>query len=97
MAEEITVGAKVVTTDGKSLGHVKQVEPSAFLIDAPKQFDYWLENGLVKECTAETLQLTIAESELGGYKMDRPYDHNEFRASTPEKLQPSTVRDAFLR
>jgi hypothetical protein len=96
MADEIVVGASVVTVDGRELGHVKKVEPSAFLVDAPKQFDYWLQINLVKESTAERLDLTITEAELGGHKMDRPYDHNEFQAQVPERLKPASVRDSLL-
>jgi hypothetical protein len=96
MAAEIVVGATVITSDGRELGRVKKVEPSAFLVDAPRQIDYWLECTLAKDVTAERLHLTIAEGDLGSYKMDKPYDHNEFRASVPQKLDPSTVRDNFL-
>ena len=81
---------------GVNSGRSRRFEPSAFLVDAPKQFDYWLENTLVKECSAERCDLTVAESDLGAYKMDRPYDHNEFRASVPESLKSSTVRDSLL-
>jgi hypothetical protein len=96
MSTEIVIGAAVVTADGRQLGTVKQVEASAFLVNAPRQLDYWLQSTLVKDSTAERLGLTFAETELGGYKMDRPYDHNEFKAAAPDKLMPSNVRDTLL-
>ena len=92
MAEEIIVGAKVVTLDGKELGKVKKVEGGSFLIDAPRKLDYWLENTLAKSSSAETLELTIAESDLGGYKMDNPHDHNAFHQALPKNLDPGTVQ-----
>jgi hypothetical protein len=96
LADKVVVGASVATADGRELGHVKQVEASAFLIDVPLHFDYWLEVNLVKEASAERVVLAIAESDLGGYKMDRPYDHNEFKAAVPDRLQTATMRDSLL-
>ncbi|MBX7110710.1 MAG: hypothetical protein K1X87_02550 [Dehalococcoidia bacterium] len=97
MAQEITVGAEVVTADGRTLGKVKTVQESAFQVDAPRQFDYWLEATLVKASSAERLELAFNESDLGGYKMDRPFDHNGFREGAPQHLHPDSVRDSFLR
>jgi hypothetical protein len=96
MELEIVVGATVATTDGRELGRVKKVEAVAFQVDAPRQLDYWLQTTLAKSATAERVELTISESDLGSYKMDNPHDHNEFQASVPEKLRPATVRDSFL-
>ena len=89
---DITVGAEVVTADGHKLGTVKTVRESAFEVDAPMQFNYWLEATLVKEALAERLTLNFAEAELAGYKMDRPFDHNAFRDDIPANLKPDAVR-----
>ena len=96
MTIEIAVGSAVFTSDGHQLGHVKKVEQSAFLIDVPKAFDYWLERTLIKEASADRVDLTVPEGELGGHKMDRPYDHNEFKAEVPERLKPAAVRDGLI-
>jgi hypothetical protein len=92
MSEEIAVGVAVVTADGRELGHVKEVAESAFLVDAPRQLDYWLDKELVTKTGADRLELNIVDSDLGAYKMDRPHDHNEFRAQVPQQLDPNTVR-----
>jgi hypothetical protein len=93
--EEIVVGAEVVTADGQALGRVKAVEPTAFQVDAPRQLDYWLEATLVKAVSAERLELAFNHSDLGGYKMDRPFDHNAFRDQIPDNLKPDAVRDSL--
>lgn len=88
--------AQVTTSDGVQLGRVKRVEGNAFLIDAPKQFDYWLEVSLVDSSTPEQVTLTFAEAELSGYKMDRPNDHNGFREPLVHDIR-SVQADALLR
>ena len=97
MPGQIAVGAIVVTADGKQLGKVKESSDGAFLIDVPRQFDYWLHANLAGEVSDERVTLTITESELGGYKMDNPHDHNEFMAEVPEKMKPGNVRDSVMR
>jgi len=97
MAIEILVGAAVVTSDGHELGHVKKVEPSAFHVDAPMKFDYWLQSTLVHSADNDKVTLTVPEAEIGGYKMDNPFDHNEFRANVPDRLKSSSVRDSLLQ
>ena len=86
MADEIQVGAEVVTADGRKLGKVKKLEGKAFLVDAPRQLDYWLEKTLVKASTAERAELTIKQGDLGGYKMDNPNDHNAFHERSQQEL-----------
>lgn len=95
MADEIVVGAAVVTADGETLGTVKTVQESAFQVDAPRALDYWLESTLVKASTAARLDLAFNHSELGGYKMDKPFDHNAFREGAPKHLGPDAVRDSL--
>jgi hypothetical protein len=93
---KISIGATVVTVDGLELGQVKKVEESAFLVDAPRQFDYWLQTTLAVAATDERVELTITQADLGAYKMDNPNDHNEFRANVPQNLQPETIRGSTL-
>jgi hypothetical protein len=95
MAAEIVVGAEVVTADGQTLGKVKTVRESAFQVDAPRQLDYWLDANLVKAATAQRVELGFNQSDLGGYKMDNPFDHNAFRDNVPDSLKPDAVRDSL--
>ncbi|MGE3076919.1 MAG: hypothetical protein AB7N24_16960 [Dehalococcoidia bacterium] len=97
MAGDITAGAAIFTSDGKELGKVKKVEPSAFQVDAPRALDYWLENTLVSDTSETSVTLSIAESELGGYKMDKPHDHNGFREAPPASMDRSAVQADALR
>ncbi len=92
MAAEIIVGAKVLTSDSQELGKVKKLEGAAFLVDAPRKLDFWLQNTIVKSGDAEALQLSVAEGDLGGYKMDNPNDHNAFHESLARDLDPNVVR-----
>ncbi len=97
MAAEIVDGAAVFTSDGKEIGKVKKVEATAFHVDAPRALDYWLESTLVAEATESRLDLSIAESEVAGYKMDRPFDHNGFREAPPASLDRGAVQADALR
>jgi hypothetical protein len=78
VADEITIGAWVFTSDGRELGRVKKTETGAFQVDAPLAFDYWLDRTLVKGATEERVDLLIANSDLHGYKMDNPTDQDGF-------------------
>lgn len=97
MTEEITVGSSVWTSDGKELGRVKNVEESAFQVDVRLASDYWLERTIIKAIAVERIDLSVAESELGGYKMDRPHDPNGFHEGLSTAAEPETVRGRTLR
>ena len=97
MANEITPGAAVFTADAKQLGTVKKVEGNAFQLDAPRQLDYWLEATLVATADASKVELSINEADLGGYKMDRPNDHNAFHEKHAANLDPANVRGQTMR
>ena len=97
MSKEILVNARVLTNDGTEVGKVKQVEPNAFLVNAPRQFDFWLSAEIVAAASAEKLDLAIGDSDLGAYKMDNPHDHNEFMAGVADKLKLQSVQGQTLR
>ena len=98
MAEEIVIGAEVVTADGKKLGTVKQAEGGAFLVNAPRQLDYWLEADLVGNATAERVELLIKQGDLGPYKMDNPNDHNAFQEKSQQERDIAALRqDSIAR
>ena len=96
MTKEISLGAAVITADGKQLGTVKKLESSAFQVDAPRQLDYWLEVSLVRAADATKVEITVQEADLAGYKMDRPNDHNAFREGPAANVDPSNVRARTL-
>lgn len=93
---DIVVGAGVFSADGQRLGTVKTVRESAFEVDAPHQFDYWLEATLAVRGDAERVDLAFPQSDLGGYKMDRPFDQDVFHNDVPEDLKPDAVRRSLL-
>jgi hypothetical protein len=97
MAVEISEGLAVFTSDGTELGKVKSVEPSAFRVDAPRALDYWLENTLVADSAEGRINLSIAESEVAGYRMDRPHDHNGFRQAPPAAHEKAAVQAETMR
>ena len=97
MANTITLGAAVFTSDGKQLGTVKKLESNAFQVDAPRQLDYWLQASIVMASSETKVELNVLEADLGGYKMDNPHDHNAFREPHPRSVDPSTVRGQQLR
>lgn len=92
LKSEIVIGATVFTKDGQQLGTVKRVEAGAMLLDAPRQFDYWLEVTIVASSSEGRVDLAIENAELGGYKMDRPNDHNGFREGPAPELDPTRLR-----
>lgn len=92
MTNELTLDALVFTADGQELGRVKKIEPSAFQVNAPKAFDYWLEETLVVTATEERLDLSINQADLAAYKMDKPFDHNGFQERHAAALDPRNVQ-----
>ena len=90
------IGAFVVTSDGRELGRIKRVQSHAFLVDAPLQFDYWLETDRVTAGDAERVELNIHSSQLGAYKMDRPNDPDEFQSVPNDALTPTGIRGTLL-
>jgi len=97
MSHGIVEGAGVFTADGHELGHVKKVEASSFQVNVPRHSDYWLESSLVLRATTERVELTVNESDLSGYKMDRPHDPNGFQENVAKSIDPATVRGDTLR
>ena len=90
----IEIGSEVVTSDGKVLGKVKKVEPSAFQVDVPRRGDYWLEANVVKSSNVERVDLLITESETISYRMDRPHDLTAFQqeGTDPQVINASVQR-----
>ncbi len=91
MPDQIAVGASVVTSDGKDLGRVKEVSETAFLVDAPRQFDYWLYLSLAAEATSERVTLTVRDADLGAYKMDNPHEDQDSATDVSEKMNPGNT------
>jgi hypothetical protein len=96
MADEIEVGARVVTSDGTELGTVKTVEEAAFLVNAPRQLDYWLQRAVARSATEDRVELSISSDDIGAYKMDNANDHNAFHEKLARNLDPNIVRGETL-
>ena len=76
---------------------MKKIEPSAFQVNAPKAFDYWLEETLVMTATAERIDISINQADLAAYKMDKPFDHNGFQEQHARNLDPRNVQAQAFR
>jgi hypothetical protein len=63
-AKTPNVGSRVITSDGKDLGKVKQVEGTCFKLDAPMQPDYWLGMDTVGSTSTASVQLSISSQNL---------------------------------
>ena len=67
-----TIGARVMTSDGTELGHVKEVSGMLFKIDAPMQHDYWLRTDLIVTNTDGGIRLSVNQEALDTVKQDAP-------------------------
>src|SRR5579884_321825 len=70
--ETLTVGAAVVTRDGRDLGRVREVRGDRFKVDAPIQPDYWLPIGRVATATPYRVTLSFDGDLLESAKVDAP-------------------------
>jgi hypothetical protein len=67
------IGARVLTSDGAELGHVKEVSGMLFKIDAPMQTDYWLRTDLIVN-TDGGVRLSVSRETLDDVKQKGPDD-----------------------
>jgi hypothetical protein len=71
-AELLTIGAAVITRDGRDLGRVKQVRGDRFKVAAPMQPDYWLSCEHVAAATPYRVELNVDGGALEAAKVDAP-------------------------
>ena len=68
-------GYKVIASDGKELGKVKEISETCFRVDAPHQRDYWLARDSVAARSGKVLTLKYAADELDEAKLESS-DHS---------------------
>jgi hypothetical protein len=76
-ADWLKPGMVVKTADGAELGHVKELGPASFKIDAPLSLDYWLPYEAVVRHGApedEEAVTTFMKDELPDHVVDSPDD-----------------------
>jgi len=65
------------TADGAELGHVKQLGPLSFKVDAPMSIDYWLPYECVVQVggpESEEASTTFMRDHLADHVVDAPDD-----------------------
>ena len=92
---DMKVGAPVFTSDGKQLGHVKDVELEEFQIDVPRARDYWLQRTIVHSFSDERVELLVTDADLEAYKMEKPNDPDGYHQLNPN-LESQSIRDKSL-
>jgi hypothetical protein len=66
------VGCPVVTAEGDKLGTVKEVQGTAFKVNAHLQPDYWLSCSSIRSVSTDRVELAFPKDRLGDYKQDPP-------------------------
>jgi len=72
--EESMIGAPVVDRDGHQIGTVKEIEGSAFKVDVPLAFDYWLHFDGVLSASIDRIVMSVDSDHLDEFKLDSPED-----------------------
>jgi hypothetical protein len=89
----LTVGCEIYTVDGAHLGKVKEVQGSAFKVDAPMQTDYWLSTSRVRSMEGGQVLLDITHERLGEHKLANPDDTRGMpeRVTAPATMAAETT------
>lgn len=85
----LTVGSAVYTQDGTHLGKVKEIQGSAFKVDAPMQPDYWLSTQSVSGAMGDGVSVSFSNGELDQHRMERPDGQGEMSG----EMERGTVRE----
>jgi len=72
--DESMIGAPVVDRDGHQIGTVKEIEESAFKVDAPLAFDYWLHFDGVLSASTDGVVMSVDADHLDEFRLDSPED-----------------------
>jgi uncharacterized protein (TIGR02271 family) len=70
--DQSMIGQPVFSADGKQLGTVKEVQGSAFKVDAPMKQDYWLPDDAIRSMSGGQLTVGFDQSHLDDYKLSGP-------------------------
>jgi hypothetical protein len=71
-AEGVGVGSEVFTSDGHSLGRIKEMSEGGFLVDVSLGKDYWLGGRDIDSVDERGVVLVFAHAELEEYKREEP-------------------------
>lgn len=69
---DVIPGARVMTSDGESLGSVADVRTTAFKVDVRMARDYWLGRDYVVESSADQVTMGFPRPDLNAYKLGDP-------------------------
>jgi len=72
-----SVGAHVLTADGKELGTVKEIAGGCFKLDVPLQPDYWLATDTIASSNADEVHLRFMKDGLKTVQHES-LDHSGF-------------------
>jgi hypothetical protein len=68
-SQQIELGDKVVTADGKQIGAVREIGSDSFKVERFLFPDYWLANEYVDDVTGGIVQLIVTKEGLGAAKL----------------------------
>ena len=74
-----TIGAHVLTSDGKELGNVKEVMGDCFKVDVALQPDYWLSTDTIATSSIGEVRLRFPKEGIKTVQHDGP-GHTGFHA-----------------
>jgi hypothetical protein len=83
----LTEGDRVVSSDGKELGLVKELKPDRFKVDVRWAPDYWLGTEVVDSAEQGIVQLIITKEGVGPAKI---HSDNIDDSSLPSNQKPDT-------
>jgi hypothetical protein len=69
MAERVSVGASVVTSDGELLGEVKELRGPYFKVAAPRRPDFWLQQSFTQRDAKGQVVAGFTKDELNKYEV----------------------------
>jgi hypothetical protein len=68
-SEQIELGDKVITADGKEIGTVREIASDSFKVERKIFKDYWLANEYVDDVTGGIVQLIVTKEGLAAAKL----------------------------
>ena len=94
----VSVGATVMSADGKRLGIVKEVRTDRFLVDVRWAPDYWLGTETIDTASRELIQLILTRQGIGPAKLRNEVngpglgrDAEDFGGISPANRPPPTL------
>ncbi|MEO9254884.1 MAG: hypothetical protein ABI305_05050, partial [Tepidiformaceae bacterium] len=72
LSKSLSLGAAVVTRDGKTVGNIKDIRGNFIKVDAPHKMDFWLTKGVVSEANTKQATLMVDNDKLGDFHRDEP-------------------------